>query len=115
MDFLFFVLCTAVLLILTFLGGSTARVVAGVGFIVLGVIAMGEGLQLTYVLAWNNSTIVATHDVLSSNVVENNTTLIAKDRYLILPLVYVFGGIAVLVSSFDIGGGGRSGGFNYAD
>ncbi len=44
MDFLFFILCTAVLVVLAF-AGSSARVVSGIGLIVLGAVAMGEGVQ----------------------------------------------------------------------
>lgn len=102
MDFLFFSLCTAVLVALAFAGSSSTRVVSGIGLIVLGAVAMGEGVQLTYYFADNGSVVNITH------------SLAGDSHSVLLPITYVFGGIAVLVSSIR-GGGGGSGGFVFAD
>ncbi len=105
MDFLFFILCTAVLVALAFAGSSSARVVSGIGLIVLGAVAIGEDVQMTYYLADNGSVVNVTH------------SLAGDSRFILLPVAYVFGGIAVLVSAvggISLGGGG-SGGFRFAD
>lgn len=105
MDFLFFTLCTAVLVALAFAGSSSTRVVSGIGLIVLGAVAMGEGVQVTYYLADNGSVVNVTH------------SLAGDSHSVLLPITYVFGGIAVLVSSMGEirRGGGGSGGFVFAD
>ena len=121
MDFLFFVVCTAVLLVLAFVGSTTAKVVSGVGLIILGMLAVGSGIQVAYYLADNGTVLNVTHPVVGdiTTTTTNNTTstFVPPDRYVLLPVVYVFGGLAVLISAaggINLGGG-RSGGFNFAD
>lgn len=91
MDFYLFILLTAVLIVLGFVG-YTGRVLCGIGLILLGAVALG-GVEMGY---YHNGTIIY----------EN---LVEKDSLLILPLIYVFGGIAMLSSLIGFSSGGDYG------
>ncbi|RLI76326.1 hypothetical protein DRP05_13100 [Archaeoglobales archaeon] len=104
MDYIIFFGISIILLVIVFLGTVTARVVGGIGLMVLGMLALSGNVTATYFFN-DNGTV--------SNVTYN---LLGNEKFLVIPIAYVFGGIAVLVS---VGGvnlrGGGSGGFTFAD
>jgi len=99
MDYIIFFGITIVLLVMAFFDSSTARVVSGIGLIVLGMIALSGDITATY---YDDGTF-------------STYNLLGNEKFLVIPIAYVFGGIAVLVSTLRGGESGGGSGFTFAD
>ena len=100
MDYIIFFGITIVLLVMAFFDSTAAKVVSGIGLIVIGMIALSGDVTATY---YDNGTF-------------NTYNLLGNEKFFIIPIAHVFGGIAILVAALRGNGGGDGGsGFTFAD